>query len=341
MTFSTSKFIRTLGLTLMIGLVAAALLRLFGAFGEKPANPGDPAELIRTATENLEAVRRRKASDRRPASYDSILAPLDKLLLKAREMLESEKYDPVNDYAKVRALTIPVIDIATKADTQARNETGMLTKEYRFNSQKAEACQYLASALWDRINRTLPEQSGFFNEGTPYPAGDMQELRRILDMGVQADPENGELYYARGILNRAEGLFGPAARDLEQAASTRNSFPGAWNTLGLVRINLKEFDKAEAAFERARAMALEEANNLKQEPGAEYVAIVYNLAMFHENLASHYARENRISATVENQRLLAKHTTEARRYLQEFLQREPSNSPDAKAAMAKLQALGR
>lgn len=341
MSFTWSKFIRTLGLTLMIGLVAAALFRLIGVFGDPPPDPDDPAELVRVATENLDAVRGRKASDRRPASYDSILAPLDKLLVKARELLQSESYDPANDYEKLRALTLPVIDIATKADSQARNETGMLTKEYRFNPQKAEACQYLASALWDRINRTLPSQSGFFNEGTPYPPGDMLELRRILDMGIQADPENGDLFYARGILNRAEGLFGPAARDLLQAASTRNAFPGAWNTLGLVRINLKEFDKAEEAFERARAMALEEANNLKQEPGPEYVAIVYNLAMFHENLAAHYARENRITPTVENQRLLAKHNTEARRYLQEFLQREPADSPDAKAAMAKLQSLGR
>lgn len=338
MSFSVRKFIWALLLTLVIGSVVMMALRHMGVIGGKK-DSGSPPELIREATESLEAIRTRKASDRRPASFDSVLAPLDKLLHQSRELLEGETYDPVTDFENLRALTLPVIDIATQADTLARNETGMLTKEYRFNAQKAEACQYLANAMWERINRRLPPPTSHFNESTPYPPADMKELRRILDTGVQADPENADLLYARGVLNRAEGLFGPAAKDLERAVAVRNDFSAAWNTLGLVRINLKEFDKAEEALERARAFALEAANKINQEPGAEYVAIVYNLAMFHDNLAAYYNRENRINPTVEYQRLLTRHTTEARRFLQEFLSREPADSPDAKTAKAKLQEL--
>ncbi|MDR1745450.1 MAG: hypothetical protein LBS30_06830 [Planctomycetota bacterium] len=335
-----SSFIRALAITFGIGIVAVGALRFFGVIGDS-RNPNDPAELIRQATESLEAVRLRTPADRRPASFDSVLTPLDNILAQSRDLLRSDAYDPVNDYEKLRELTIPVIHIATQADSLARAETGMWTKEYRFNSQKAEACQYLANALWERINRQAPSQDGFFAADAPaYPLADMVELRRILDTGVQADPENTELLYARGILNRAEGLFAPAAKDFDQALSIRNEFPGAWNTLGLTRIALKEFDKAEEAFERAREQVLGQAEKLGQDPGTEYSAILYNLAMFHENLAAYYARENRMAPTVEYQRLLARHADGARRYLEEFLQHEPAESPDAEIARTKLRALG-
>lgn len=341
MTFTTKKFLRTLGLTFIAGIIAVAILRFYGVIGDPKVDPDDPAELVAEATRGLEAVRNRKPTDRRPASYDEILAPLDKLLQQARTLVQGETFDPVSDYEKLRALTLPVMDIATRADRQARSETGMLVKEYRFNSQKAEACQYLASTMWEKINRTLPPRTGYFNEGAAYPQGDMQDLRRILDAGLDADQSNPDLWYIRGVVNRAEGLFVPAARDLERAVSLKNDFAAAWNTLGLVRINLKEFDKAQDALERARTLTLEDAKKFDIEPGAEYVAAVYNLAMFHDGLAAFYARENRITSTVESQRLLAKHTAEARRYLEEFLSREPADSADAKTARAKLQSLPR
>lgn len=340
MTFRMSNLIRAFAITIFLGALAVTALWSFGIIGGGP-DPDDPAELVRAANGSLEAVRHRSADDRRPASFDAVLQPLDRLLAKSRDLIRSDAYDPVANYDELRSLANPVITIADEADTLARNETGMWTKDYRFTAQKAEACQYLANALWEKINRELPAADSFTGDGTvQYPVAEMQELRRILDAGVLADPENTELLYARGILNRAEGLFAPAARDLEEAVQFKADFAGAWNTLGLVRIALKEFDRAEEALERARAIALAEAEKLGLEPGAEHIAILYNLAMFHDNLAAFYSRENRMTPTVEYQRLLARHAEEAGKYWREFLQREPADSPDAENARARLQVLG-
>lgn len=339
MRFSLSGFIKGLAIILLVGFLAVALLRSMGYLQSDPP-ADDPQTLVRQATDNLEAVRRRQPGDRRPASYDSVMAPLDKLLQATKKVLESETYSPVNDFEKIRSLTLPVIDIATLADRQAKSETGFLAKEYRFNAQKGEACQYLANAMWERINRRLPGR-GLFEEGNQYPPAEMAELRRILDTGIEAAPDNRDLRYIRGVVNRAEGLFAPAARDLERTVDIDHEYAAAWNTLGLVRISLKEFDKAEEALERARTLTLDFAQKLKTPPGPEYTAIIYNLAMFHEGLATYYARENRITPTVESQRLLGKHTADARRYLEEFLKLEPADSPDYRTALTRLQNLGR
>lgn len=340
MKFTTPKFLISLGVTFIVGILLVSGLRAFGIIGTS-VSPDDPAQLVKQATEALEAVRVRQPGERRPASYDMILAPLDKLLGQAKELLESDTYDPVSSYEQLRSLTLPVIDLATQADAQARSETGFLAKEYRFNAQKGDACQYLGNAMWERINRRLPPQTGYFNEGTRYPSHEMEELRRILDTGIAAEPQNANLFYIRGVVNRAEGLFGPSARDLERCVDLDNENVGAWNVLGLVRIALKEFDKAEDALERARALSLSIAERTKQPPNEEYTAILYNLASFHEGLASFYGRENRITPTVEAQRLLQRHAGEARRYFEEFLRHEPSGTSDAKTALAKLQALPR
>lgn len=340
MSFSLAKFLKTLAITLFLGCIAVAGLRAFGIFGKGEDTSGSPQHLAQEAARALEAVRVRQPGERRPASYDAVLAPLDALLRQSRELLESETFDPVKDYEKVRALTLPVVDIAAKADAQAKSETGFITKEYRFSSQRAEAVQYLASTMWERMNRQLPQSSGFFNEAASYPAGEMRELKQILDEGIRADPENAELHYTRGIVNRAEGLFVPAARDLERSVALDPNQAGAWNTLGLVRINLKQFDKARDALEHARAVALEQARDFNlEDPGPEYTAILYNLATFHEGLATYYSRENRVTPTVEYQHLMQEHSSEARKYFQEFLSREPASSPDAAEARGKMQSL--
>lgn len=338
MRLTLSGFLKGFVPILLLGILAVALLRSMGYLSPKAA-VDDPQELVREATENLEAVRRRRPGDRRPASYDSVMAPLDKLLQATKKLLENESYDPVADFDKMRSLTLPVIDIATQADRQARGETDFLVKEYRFNAQKGEASQYLANAMWERVNRRLPARDGVLDERAEYPAEEMTELRRVLNQGLEAAPENRELWYIRGVVNRAEGLFAVAAKDLERAVELDRGYVAAWNTLGLVRISLKEFDQAEEALERARAISLDAAKQFSTEPGAEYAAVVYNLAMFHEGLASFYNRENRIAPSAESQRLSARHASEARRHFEEFLKREPSDSADAKSARARLQAL--
>lgn len=343
MRFSLPGFLKGLVITLLVGVLVIAVLRSFGivdpfSFG---GDADGPEQLVRQATESLEAVRRRQPGERRPASYDSVMAPLDKLLQQAKAVLEGETYNPVNDYEKIRSLTLPVIDIATRADAQARTETGPLAKEFRFNAQRGEASQYLANAMWERINRQLPPRSAFLNEGTPYPPAEMDALRRVLDDGIAVAPDNRDLLYIRGVVNRAEGLFAQAAADLERAVAVDHEYAAAWSTLGLVRISLREFDGAEEALEQARALSKRRAELYNQQPGAEYVSIIYNLATFHEGLASYYNRENRVAPSVESQRLMSKHAGDARRYLEEFLRLEPSGSEDARAASAKLQTLPR
>ncbi len=338
MRFTSTGLIKGIIVSAVLCVLVLSGLRALGMFGAGDSG-NDPETLARRARNALEAVKKRQPGDRRPASYDQVLAPLDELLKQARDLTHSETYNPAADYEKVRAIVLPVIEISTLAEAQAKTETGYLTKEYRFNDQRGEACQYLAAALWERINAQRPGSQGYFGETQSLPAADMNELRRILDAGIEAAPGNRNLWYLRGVLNRAEGLFGPAAGDLEKAVALDPSYPAAWNTLGLVRINLKEFDGAEEALERARQLALDEASKFNAQPGPEYVAIIYNLAMFHENLASYYVRENRINPTVEARRLANKHVADARKYLEEFLAREPAGTPDARTAQAKLAAL--
>lgn len=340
MRFTSAGFAKGALLSVFVVVLAYGGLRAFGRAGT-PRAAGDPAELAKEALDNLDKVRQRQPGDRRPASYDSVMAPLDKMLAQAKALLESGSYDPAGDFDKIRLLTVPVIDVAAQASAQARTETGPLAKEYRFNDQKGEACQYLANAMWERINARLSRQTGPMGEQTQYPVGDMNELKRVLDVGIDATKDNRALYYIRGVVYRAEGLFAASARDLARAVAIDPEYAAAWNVLGLVRISLKEFEKAEEALERAKALTLAEAKNFNQEPGPEYVSIIYNLASFHDNLASFYNRDNRVTPTVEAQRLLTRHAGEARKYYEEFLLREPADSADARAAMARLNALPR
>jgi tetratricopeptide (TPR) repeat protein len=140
-------------------------------------------------------------------------------------------------------------------------------------------------------------------------------------------------------VNRAEGLFGPAARDLEAAVEFDPGLSSAWNVLGLVRIALREFDGAEEALERARAVEARIMEETGARPGGEYLAILYNLASFHEGLASFYSREYRMTPTVEGQQLMERHSAGARKYFEEFLKYEPAASPDAEEVRTKMAAL--
>lgn len=339
MSFTSSGFIRGAIIALLVGVLAYGVLKSFGYVGQR-IDEDDPAVLAKTALQALDAVKNRQPGDRRPASYDAVLAPLDKLLRQARDTLSSPDFNPVNDLEKIRVRANSVIDIASQANNQAKTETGPLAKDYRFNDQKAEACQYLATALWERLLASRTRTSSSL-ENPPYPARELDELRRVIEQGLSAYSENRTLWYLRGVMNRAEGLFAAAASDLERAVAIDAQFAEGWNVLGLVRISLKEFDKAEEALERAKALVLEEARRLDAKPGPEYTAILYNLATYHEGLAVFYNRENRITPTVESRRLLARHSEEARRYLEEFLALEPAGSPDAQTASTKLSGLPR
>lgn len=334
------SFPKGLIIGVLFAIVLALVARHFGLVRAQP-EPGTPVELARQAMAALDAVKKRQPGERRPASYDAVMKPFDQLLEQAKTLLSSESYHPENDTDKVRALVAPVLDIAPLAVRQARSETGPLVKEYRFNDQIGEACQYLASSLWRYAEARRAASTGRSGETPPPPQATMNELRQVLDKGLEADPNNRDLWYLNALVHREEGLFPAARSDLERAINIDPEYAEGYNTLGLVLISLKEFDKAEEAYLKARELVLAQAKEQGLEPGPEYAAILYNLASFHDNLATFYNRENRINPSTENRRLLTHHVAEADKYWREFLTREPPESQDARAARARLQALPR
>ena len=333
----SSRFLRALFVTLFLGIpILAGVYRFLGAGGFAP--PPDPAALARQAELAFDAVKRRRPDDRRPASYDAVLAPLDGLLELARNTVHSPDYDPVNDYDKVAAAANPVVTIAAAAHDQAQTETGPLKKAYRFNAQKAEACMYIASAMWSRM--TARGAGGERRmDAASYPEAEMNAVRQTLDAGIEADPGNRRLWYMRGAVNRAGGMFAAAAKDLEQALALDADDAEAWNALGLVYIDLKQFDRAEETLERAKAVAVQAAEAAGTKPGEAYTTIIFNLARYHEGLAAFYARENRLGPSPENLRLRQSHSARARAYLEEFIGREDPDSPDSRLAGRLLEGL--
>lgn len=326
-------------LAVLVCALVVTGLRYFGIWGEEPQDA-----VIRYSTEALtalDAVRKRQPGDRRPASYDAVLAPLDTLLRLTRSEMTSPDFNPVRDYDKIRSMALPVMEIGALADQQAKKETGFLTKEYRFNDQVGEAGQYLALTLWEKMQAQLPPPPpGALSDELPtLPVSEMNELKRILTTSLAAAKDNRELWYLQGIVHRAEGLFPLAAKDLAAAVEADPDYADAWNVLGLVSISLKEFGHAEEALEKAKTLLQTQANTNKTPLGADYTAVIYNLAVFHEGLAVYYAREQRITPTLENKKLLDRHAAQARTYLEEFLNLEPSTSADAQAARSKLNSL--
>ncbi|MDR3210605.1 MAG: tetratricopeptide repeat protein [Planctomycetota bacterium] len=332
MSFRWNRFFRSLGLTLAIGLLVWGVMRFSGGLGE--ADQVEPAILVEATQKAITAVRARQPGDRRPASYDAILAPLDQLLEQAKNLLESLEYNPVGSYPELFNLTDPVIRLATEANQMAANETGPLAKEFRFQQQKAEACRYLATGMWNRLQANQSSQtSGAYASDTPTLApAEVAAVLRVVNEGLAANLDNDHLYYLRAVVHRSNGSFPAAANDLRKALEINPENAEAWNVLGLVEIGLKDFDQAEADLEKAKAILLAEAKDSESQPGSAYISTLFNLARFHEGLSANYAREDRLNPTPENTALLNRHQAAARAYLKEFLEREPANSPDAKLA---------
>jgi tetratricopeptide (TPR) repeat protein len=308
------------------------LYKLFG----KPAGGGNNREeLAKQAREALEAVKERDVTPsstlRIAAPYDAILAPLDKLLGLAREAAEGEERNPIEEYDRIRATVQPVLDIAPLAHAQSQTETGTFRKDYRFMAQKGEACQLLASALWNRLE-AVHRQSAAGREGgrfVPEPA-DTERLYAILRDGLEADPGNKALWHVRALVERVNGAFGRAESDLRRALSLDSQFVPAWNDLGLTLINLRRFDEAGEAFANARDRAAAAAKSTGRPVGPEYAAALLNLADFHLGLAEHYRREMGVDpGDRDNQDRLKAHLAGAAEATKELLDAMPPDSPEA------------
>ncbi|MDR1520463.1 MAG: hypothetical protein LBU23_10025 [Planctomycetota bacterium] len=325
------------GRGLIIALAASAVVgaAAYKLYGPTAGGSGETAEeLTRTVEAALEAVRKRDLTPsstlRVTATYDAVLAPLDKMLRLARNIAEGEKRDPAADYDRIRAFVEPVIRLTALARDQARRESGP-SKDYRFMEQKGEACQLLAAALWNQLEaRRRSSPAG--RDGVrfvPEPA-DSERLYAILNDGLGADPANKALWRLRGLVERANGLFGRAESDLRMALNLDGQYAAAWNDLGLVLINLRQFDEAGESFVKAKDQAAAAAKLAGRPLGPEYGAALLNLTEFHLSLADYYRRETGIDpANRDNQDRLRFHLAGAADAARELVANLPPESPEA------------
>ncbi|MDR2390132.1 MAG: hypothetical protein LBE84_00405 [Planctomycetota bacterium] len=335
MALTSGGFRRGLLVSLVLCLVLGGVLyRLFA----QSAGRDGPIELAKRAREALEAVKKRDLTPsstlRVVATYDAILAPLDRLLGLARQLAEEEERNPAADYDHVRALVQPVIDIAPLAHAQSQMETGNFRKDFRFMEQKGEACQLLAGALWNRLEAEH-RQSAAGQRGerfVPEPAN-TERLYAILRDGLEADPGNKDLWYLRALVGRSNGVFGRAESDLRRALNLDGQFVPAWNDLGLTLIHLGRFEEAGEAFTNARNQAAAAAKTAGRPVGSDYAAALLNLADFHLNLADYYRREIGVDpGNRDNQDRLKLHMAGAAEATKELLDAMPSDSPEAAEA---------
>lgn len=335
---STSGFLRGLVISLIItGVLVGAAYRFFNLGGKELTHDESVTALVGETQKAIEAVSKRDLGKLRPASYDTILRPMDQLLFKAKEIIVSENYEPIADYQKIRACVDPVILFAEQAHAMAQKETSYLKKNYRFMEQKGEACEYLAVAMWNRLSTLAYNKKP--NEDFVPAQEDTAQMLAVINNGLDADVENKRLWYMRGLVNRSSGAFSAAAVDLQKVIDLDPDFIPGLNDLGLVMINLKKFDKAEEYLEKAKSTSRELAQKAKVKPGIDYVTALFNLGKFHEGLTFHYAKENRTNPTPENQANFARHRDAAKKYFNEFLSASDPASPDVASVNALLMDL--
>ncbi|MDR3077640.1 MAG: hypothetical protein LBV15_02625, partial [Planctomycetota bacterium] len=271
------------------------------------------------------------------ATYDSILAPLDRMLRRLRNLAEGDERDPLGDYDRTRAYAEPIMEIAQAAYEQSQREREGLRKNYRFLEQKGEACQRLAAALWNRLealyrSRAAPDSDGF----VPAPA-DSERLEAVIGDGLDAAPANRELWRLHARLAKANGIFGRAESDLRKALGLDSQYGEAWNDLGLVLIHLRRFDEAGEAFVKAKELAAGAAKLAGRPPGADYAAALLNLADLHVNLAEHYRYEAGASPGDRDiQDQLRTHMAGAAEAVRELLDKLPPDSPEAREGQKML-----
>lgn len=345
MTVTPSGFGRGLIIAFVASIALGGYLyRHFGLGNKLKAKPATPASLVEQARDALQAVKDRDLeSTLRPAKYDGILLPLDALLKIAKTDLDSPDYDPVRDYQRIAECTAPVREIAREAQQQSLRETSFLKKEYRFPEQKGDACRYQAAALWNKLEAENARRQSQHLTGAP-PAfvpsvKDSEELYALLDEGLAAAPENKFLWYLRGIVRRANGAYGEAERDLKRALDLDGDFVAAYNDLGLLRINLRQFDQAEKDFAKAKEKAAAAAKIANVQVGDDYIAALMNLANLHQALAVFYARNGRMDVSEENKAALARHVKGTKDAVTEILAAVPDSSPYAREAKRLLSEL--
>lgn len=337
MNVTLSGMLRGFGIALLLCVVLiGAFYRLFRSPGADAESPG---ALIAQAEAGMRAVEQRDLrTTLRPARFDEILRPLDVMLRRAREILSGASYDPVADYERVAAYSRPAMRIALAAHGLAQRETSFLGGNHRFMQQRGDASRYLATALWNRLE-ALHDQAmrgkSMATDFTPSPA-ESEELFSIIDAGLDADPENGELWYLRGILNRANGMFPAAKRDLEKVIELDADHAAAWNTLGLVLINLRDFDGAVKALDAAAEKLLRESERAGVAPGPEYAAVLLNSARVHEALASHYERLGQIQPGQDGAGEARRHRAAMEKALNAVLAAAAAGSPEYREARRML-----
>lgn len=327
-------FVRGLVIAVLALVAVGGTLYKFLGLDAAKKNEEKPAVLVAQAWDALKDVQERDLKTTlRPARYDAIMMPLDRMLQQARDRLDGDSYDPIGDYEYIHAHTEPILEIADAAYQQAMGETSFLKKEFRFMEQKGDACRYWATAMWNRIeaeHRRRQYESGRDDGAFVPEAADSEKLLGIIGTGIDAAPQNKFLWHLRALVERSSGMFAASRNSLERALERDPTFIAAWNDLGLTLITLHQFDRAEAALVKAMELSREAYDKAGMDPGQEYLVALMNLADFHSALATFYRREVRVNPGEENNELLRKHTAAAERYTREVLAIVPRDSPDAR-----------
>jgi len=199
-----------------------------------------------------------------------------------------------------------------------------------FLSREAEARAMLAALALRRLEQRYAAE--FAAETEPLfllPAAECLPLLEEIRAAAGLDPSNKELRLLEGHLLDRFGEYPRALAALQAALDLDDHYAAAYNRRGLVYIKLRDFEKAQDSFEKAKIASGGQ--------GPAYADSLFNLSRFHERLQAfhHETAERDPAARAEETR----NRELAERYLREFLEQEKEDSPAAAQARKDLEQL--
>ncbi len=326
------NFLRGFIVALMAGIVISLLWPYF-----VKKTPPDPARV----PEFIEA-----------GDYISAEAAIDGLLNQANQLLDQ------GEDSRAEALLARARDLSHDAKTRvlAKREKKLISNlpdqdsaksrakaalllakkkpEYSFSFREAEACYLLAGIMYRRLQHKYAAQ--FANHGMQRfvpPTTETDPIRNEILRGLAANPDHKKLYRLQGVLDNMTGRFSSAEKALLKAIELDDKFAEAYNDLGLVYINRLQFDKAQAAFEKA----LLAGTGQKQVMAAAH----YNLGMYHTNMYLYFHKQGQTGKNKGDLDTADKHRTQALKNLRDFMKEAEKGSADSKLAEQMLNKLAK
>lgn len=189
-----------------------------------------------------------------------------------------------------------------------------------FSNALADACYYLAATRYRQIEMKykIEREEAVADPDKRFvpPEKDIEPLRLLLRRGIKANPEHARLWRLLGVADNWTGRYQSAAESLEKAIAINDRFVEAYNDLGLVYLNRRDFSKAREYFEKAL---------LVSEKEGPPPAVHFNLGMFYSNLNQGHPSPDEQSKAI--------------RHLEAFLKKETGKTTDRKTAESHLSRL--